>query len=193
MVPLVTCAIPMGPRATVLGVRPSQGSPCSAGCRGRGIAAPGAVGPGVTTGSPRGTLSVCCPRPELAARTARSPGRVFRARREQPCPGPAPPGLQTHQLPLPFPPNQPAEGFINLRKRDSKQKEPNAEPKFDLSNLPSLSSPGARYYLSAFAESPPSGTHQALPEERGLATACVPLTTPLSLPFPAPLPSAAEG
>lgn len=76
---------------------------------------------------------------------------------EQPCPGPTPPGFKTHQFPLPFPPNQPAESFINLRKRESKQKEPKAEPKRDLSNLPSLSSLGPRYYLSAFAESPPSG------------------------------------
>lgn len=55
---------------------------------------------------------------------------------EQPCPSPAPPGFQTHQFPLPFPLNQPAESFINLRKHKSKQKEPKAEPKCDLSNLP---------------------------------------------------------
>lgn len=76
---------------------------------------------------------------------------------EQPCPGPTLPGLKTHQFPLPFPLNQPAESFINLRKRESKQKELKAEPKRDLSNLPSLSSLGPRYYLSASAESPPSG------------------------------------
>lgn len=76
---------------------------------------------------------------------------------EQTCPGPALPGFKTHQFPLPFPPNQPAESFINLRKRKSKQKEPKAEPMRDLSNLPSLSSLGPRYYLSAIAESPPSG------------------------------------
>lgn len=103
-----------------------------------------------------------------------SPGHVLCACVEQPGPGPTPPALQTHRFPLPFPPNQPAESFINLRKRESKQKEPEAEPKRDLSNLPSLSSPGPRYYLSAFAESPPSGPHQTLPEAQGLAAARTP-------------------
>lgn len=104
----------------------------------------------------------------------RCPGHVVFACVEQPGPGPTPPALQTHRFPLPFPPNQPAESFINLRKRESKQKEPEAEPKRDLSNLPSLSSPGPRYYLSAFAESPPSGPHQTLPEAQGLAAARAP-------------------
>lgn len=96
------------------------------------------------------------PSPELAACAALCVQGLLEGS-EQPCPGPTPPGFKTHQFPLPFPLNQPAESFINLRKRKSKQKEPKAEPKHDLNNLPSLSSLGPRHYLSAFAESPPSG------------------------------------
>ena len=100
-------------------------------------------------------------------------------------PSPAPPPLQTPWFPLPFPLNQPTESFINLRKHESKQKEPSAEPKCDLSNLPILSSPGPRYYLSACAESPPLGPHQSLPEAPPQPVLLSPV---LSLLLPALLP-----
>lgn len=100
-------------------------------------------------------------------------------------PSPAPSPLQTPWFPLPFPPYQPTESFINLRKRESKQKESSAEPKRDLNNLPILSSLRPRYYLSACAESPPSGPHQSLPEAPPQP---VLLSPALSLLLPALLP-----